>query len=445
MNALANMRKQTATTLKLLAVAILTLVMLIPLAMVRGLIDERQGRRAEALAEIARRWGGEQTLSGPMIVVTERQSRRTATGETQIVYEQIIELPAELKIEVKTRSEVRYLGIYEMPVYTATITMTGSIGGEELPTRGELTAAHLLVPISDTRAIRSVSALTVGTDRYKLRSGGSVYGAIQGVAAPLPLENLGISKTFRLEVTVAGSEALYFLPLGEATSVTMQSKWPSPGFEGLYVPLERDISQAGFSARWQIAELNRSYGQSWRGEPPFELMASRFGVRFVLPGNSYQRSERAIKYGVLFIGLTFLGFFVFETLMKVRLHPVQYLFVGLALTTFYLLLLALSEHIRFGWAYLTAASALVMMVSTYCQAVLASRRRGLLAGILHSAVYAVLFWLIIDESYSLLIGSSTILLLLGIVMYTTRNVDWYGFDPDPPSPDPHPSSIQRAN
>ncbi|MEM1089108.1 MAG: cell envelope integrity protein CreD [Pseudomonadota bacterium] len=439
MKSLTTMRKQTATTLKLLAVAFLTLLMLIPLAMVRGLVDERQGRRAEALEEIARRWGGEQTISGPMIVVTERQSRRTASGETQLVYSRIVELPAELTVEVETRSEVRYLGIYEMPVYTATVTMTGLIGGESWPTRGELTGAHLLVPISDTRAIRAVSALTVGSESYKLRSGGSVYSTIQGVAAPLPLDRLGRREPFRLELTLAGSEALYFLPIGEATSVSMQSDWASPGFEGQYVPLERTISGTGFSARWQVAELNRSYGQSWRGDPPYELIGSRFGTRFVLPGNSYQRSERAIKYGVLFIGLTFLGFFVFEILTKVRLHPVQYLFVGLALATFYLLLLALSEHIRFGWAYLAAAAALVLMIGAYCGAVLASRARGLAAGTLLATVYAVLYWLVIDESYSLLIGSATILLLLGVVMYATRNVDWYGAEPELGKPSATPA------
>ncbi len=433
------MRKQTATTLKLLAVAFLTLIMLIPLAMVRGLVDERQGRRAEALEEISRRWGGEQTISGPMIVVTERQSRRNAAGETQVFYDRIVELPSELTIDIQTRSEIRYLGIYEMPVYTATVIMTGVIGGETWPTRGELTGAHLLVPISDTRAIRAVSSLTVGAESYRLRSGGSVYSTIQGVAAPLPLDRLGRSEPFRLELTLAGSEALYFLPIGEATSITMQSDWTSPGFEGQYVPLERAISQAGFTARWQVAELNRSYGQSWRGEPPYELQGSRFGTRFVLPGSSYQRSERAIKYGVLFIGLTFLGFFVFEILTKVRLHPVQYLFVGLALATFYLLLLALSEHIRFGFAYLTAATALVLMVGAYCGSVLASRRRGLAAGALLAAVYAILYWLVIDESYSLLIGSAAILLLLGVVMYATRNVDWYGAEPDISEPEAAPA------
>ncbi len=422
------MRQQARTTLKLLGVGFLALIMLIPLGMVSGLVGERQSRRAEAHTEIERRWGGEQTVSGPMIVVTERHTRTDEKGETRVFYQRVVELPSQLEIDVELETEVRYLGIYEMPVYTAVLNMSGRLGGEGWRERGDITAAHILVPISDTRALRDAGELSLGEDRYSFGPGGSVYAGVQGIAAPLPIERLRLSQPFRLELKLAGSEALYFLPTGKDTSVTMRSEWASPSFVGQYVPLSRDVNDTGFVANWRISELNRSYSQTWRGEPPHELMASRFGTRLYLPGNVYQRTDRAIKYGILFIGLTFLGFFVFEVLAKIRLHPVQYLFVGLALATFYLLLLALSEHIRFGWSYLIAAVALVCMVGGYCTSILRSRRRGLAVGGLLAGVYALLFWLILDENYSLLIGAVTILALLAVIMFSTRRVDWYAFE-----------------
>lgn len=418
------------STLKLLGVGFLALILLIPLAMVGGLVNERQMRRAEAQSEIARRWGGEQTVGGPIIVATERLTRTDSDGDTHTYHRRVVQLPENLEVGVSLQTEVRYLGIYEMPVYTSTIDLSGQLGGESLTTSGEFVDAHVLIPISDTRALRDAGRLELGGQRFDFGPGGSVYPGLNGIAIPLPLEGLREARPFAARLTLAGSDGLYFLPLGRQTRVTATGSWGSPGFEGHYLPLTRDVGAEEFQAQWEISELNRAYGQTWRGDHPPEVQLSKFGVRLIVPGNVYQKTDRAIKYGILFIGLTFLGLFVFEVLTGVRLHPVQYLFVGLALTTFYLLLLALSEHLRFGWAYLAGATTLIAMVGGYCAAILRSRRRGLMVGAILAGVYALLYWLILDENYSLLVGSIAVIAMLALIMYATRRVDWYRLDPE---------------
>ena len=427
------MREQSRTTFKLLGIGFLALIMLIPLAMVSGLVSERQSRRAVAQAEIAQRWGAEQTIGGPMIVVTERHTRTDQDGDTHVYFQRVVELPSALDVRATLSTETRYLGIYEMPVYTTQINMTGTLGGEPWLEEGEVVGAHVLIPITDTRALREAGTLSLGGTSYEFEPGGSVYPGVNGIAAALPLDRIREQQNFAVNLTLAGSDGVYFLPVGRQTRVELEGAWPSPSFLGHYLPLERQIDDERFTAQWDITELNRTYGQTWRGDAPHGFLASRFGTRLYLPGNVYQRTDRAIKYGILFIGLTFLGFFIFEVLAKVRLHPVQYLFVGLALATFYLVLLALSEHIRFGTAYLIAAIALVGMVGGYCASILASRKRGMAAGSILAGVYALLYWLILDENYSLLIGSITVLLLLAFIMYATRKVNWYSIDPTVPT------------
>jgi inner membrane protein len=217
------------------------------------------------------------------------------------------------------------------------------------------------------------------------------------------------------------------LPFGSETQVQVASNWPHPSFSGAFLPATRNITAQGFDAQWQVLELNRPYPQAWLGTQISDaaLNASAFGVGLYQAVDIYQRGERATKYALLFIALTFLTFFAWEQLTGTRLHPLQYLLVGLALSMFYLLLIALSEHVSFANAYLIAAASLVLLIGAYIAGALASRSRGIIVAGAMSFIYGLLYVLVLSEDYALLLGAITLFATLATVMLVTRKLDWY--------------------
>jgi inner membrane protein len=249
---------------------------------------------------------------------------------------------------------------------------------------------------------------------------------------PIDLDALGAQPVdVQITLKLAGTEALQLLPLARSTDVTMRAPWNDPSFIGAALPLEHAIDAHGFRARWHLLDLNRSYGQHWtdREDMRAALAASAFGVQLYQPVDVYQRNVRAGKYGLLFIAMTFVAFFLFEVLKRLRVHPVQYLLVGAALATFYVVLLALSEQIGFGPAYALAAAAVVLLVGGYAMAVLRARRAGALLGGVLGLIYAMLYGLIAAEQYALLVGALALLVVVGLMMYLTRRIDWYAYGP----------------
>ena len=225
------------------------------------------------------------------------------------------------------------------------------------------------------------------------------------------------------------------LPLGSTTTLQLHSNWPHPSFHGAFLPAERTIAPTGFDARWQVLELNRSYRQVWSEFEVSEaaLAESSFGVGLYQAVDVYQRVERAVKYALLFIALTFLTFFAWEQITRNRLHPLQYLLIGLALSIFYLLLIALSEHISFVIAYVAAAVALAALIGVYVAGALRSSMRGGIAAAAMSGVYALLYALVLSEDYALLLGAIVLFVALAAVMLVTRTVDWYRLGSPPPT------------
>jgi inner membrane protein len=218
------------------------------------------------------------------------------------------------------------------------------------------------------------------------------------------------------------------LPLARQSRLDVQAPWADPSFSGALLPAERKVDEKGFTATWRMLDLNRSYGQNWDVENRdinAMLAPSAFGVDLYQPANVYQQNERAGKYGLLFIALTFVAFFMFDVLKRMRVHPVQYLLIGAALATFYVVLLALSEQLGFGYAYLVASAAVVGIVAGYASAVLGAWRAGLLLGGVLALVYAILYGLIGAEQYALLIGACVLLMVVALLMYLTRRIDWY--------------------
>jgi inner membrane protein len=421
-------------TLKIFGIALLALVMLIPLAQVQGLIGERSGLRDEAVARIAERWGAAQTIGGPVVALTAPAA--LVSGQGWVVPSDSIALPDRLDMTASLVPELRRYGIYDTPVYTATMHLRARFEVDDLaglrPTGAGAVApdrVELRLPLTDVRGLREVSRIRVNGSDAKPTPGATLAG-MKSIAIALPIDALDAAIDVEMDLVVAGTEQILFLPLARTTVLKLDAAWGDPSFIGAFLPASRVVETERFGAQWQVLELNRGYGQRWSETDIVAsnaLAQSAFGVTLYQPAGVYQRNERAGKYGVLFIALSFVAFFLFEVLGRLRVHPVQYLLVGLALTTFYLVLLALSEQIGFSLAYAAAAGAVVLMVGGYAAAVLSTRRGGVMLGACLAVVYALLYGLVVSEQYSLLIGAVALLAVVALLMFLTRRVDWYGY------------------
>ncbi|WP_395683441.1 cell envelope integrity protein CreD [Dokdonella sp.] len=421
-------------TFKVLGIALLALLMLIPLAQVNTLIGEREGRAREATQQIASRWGSAQLVGGPVLAVPVRCERQRE--DKVVTLEEIaFLLPDRLGLNVTLTPELRSYGIYETVVYTAAIKAEGRFAATDFERvagegcRAQWARTELRVPVADVHGIRRASALRVGSGELAFGPDGAGIGDVSAITAAIALDPATMAQPlpFAFELTVAGSERFAALPLARATDVHVEGTWPDPGFDGTFVPAERHVDASGFRADWQVLDLNRRIPQHWSAHEAstVDLAASAFGVSLVRPANAYQQNVRAGKYGLLFVALTFVAFFLFEVLRGLRVHPVQYLLVGAALCTFYLVLLALSEQVGFGIAYAIAAAAIVLIVGGYAAAVLRQRRAGFALGGLLALVYVLLYGLVRSEDYALLMGSLGLLATLVALMALTRRVDWY--------------------
>jgi len=422
-----------SSTAKVLGIGFLALLMLIPVAQVQGLIGERSELRFHAIASIAQSWGREQHLGGPVLAIPKQVRVQTNIGWSTFDSTEIV-LPDTLDIRGSLAPELRSYGIYSAPVYTAELKISGrflaadlkALGGTE--TKYLWDRAELLLPVADVRGIRRVGALRLSGTEYTFGPSETGVGNVNAIAVPLDLSKLeSETMPFELSMTLAGTQQLQLLPLARRTEAALNSVWPDPSFDGAFLPAERHVGAQGFDARWQVLDLNRNFGQHWQqdSQRTLDLKSAGFGVNLYEPASIYQQNERAGKYGVLFIALTFVAFFLFEVLKKLRVHPVQYLLVGLALTTFYVVLLALSEQVGFAWAYFAAAVSVVLLVGGYAAAVLRTWSSGILLSATMALVYALLYGLVVSEQYSLLMGAVALLAVVGALMYLTRRVDWY--------------------
>ncbi|WP_158755645.1 cell envelope integrity protein CreD [Dyella sp. S184] len=443
---------QTVTA-KVLGIGVLALLMTIPLLQVSGLVHERQQLRETAIAQIAQGWGGVQVLGGPVltvptlhqVTVADNQPPQWRTGSESM-------LADTLTTDVSLAVQMRRYGIYDAPVFVATVKLDGSFRAEDLAqfkqasnAQWQGSKAELRLPISDLRGLQEISELRINGRPTRFDSSADRLGQWPNVVVPIDLDALG-NQPIHVEISLklAGTESLQLLPLARSTDVTMRAPWRDPSFVGAALPLEHQLDAKGFSAHWHLLDLNRSYGQHWTDDGDGmdkSLQASTFGVQLYQPVDVYQRNERAGKYGLLFIAMTFVAFFLFEVLKRLRVHPVQYLLVGAALATFYVVLLALSEQIGFGAAYAVAAAAVVLIIGGYATAVLRARRAGLLLGGVIALIYAMLYGLIAAEQYALLIGALVLLVMVALMMYLTRRIDWYAYVPmtlEPVVPPPAP-------
>jgi inner membrane protein len=422
-------------TFKVFGIAFLALLMLIPLAQVQGLIGERNGMRDAAVATIAQRWGGQQKVGGPLLYVPRRCREQTDKGIVVTDCGRDAVLADRLQFEGTLAPELRHYGIYETPVYTSELKLSGEFADADLGAlRGAdywaWNEAELRIPVADVRGLRKVSPLKFDGTELRLGPAAGAVARLGAIAVPLAITRKdGGRYRFEVSLTLAGTQSLSLLPMARTTEASLSAPWPDPAFDGAFLPTSRSVGRNGFEANWSVLDFNRGFGQSWREgtQTGDDIVAAGFGVNLFQPANVYQQNDRAGKYGILFVALTFVVFFLFEVLRKLRVHPVQYLLVGLALTTFYVVLLALSEQVGFGGAYLAASSAVVLMIGGYAAAVLRAWRAGLVLGGVLALVYGLLYGLVVSEQYSLLMGSIALLAVVAVLMYLTRKVDWYAY------------------
>ncbi|MBT31727.1 MAG: cell envelope integrity protein CreD [Thalassobius sp.] len=424
---------RNSVMVKLISMAILILLLLIPANMVESLIREREYRRLDVINEISGTWGNDQTLTSAVLTVPYEIYFTNDKKEvvTQTSYAHF--LPENLQIKGEISPEKRYRSLYEVVVYVASLNVEGNfknIDFSEWNIRPEdilWDKAYLSIGITDMRGIQEKILLQWNDTTLSLNPGIESNDVIEsGVSVKVPVNAASTNLDFSYSLTLNGSKTLSFIPLGEETNVSLISTWSDPSFMGAFIPDEKTINESGFTADWNVLHLNRNYPQKWRGES-FRINPSSFGVNLLVPVDHYQKSTRSAKYAVMFIALTFLIFFFVEILNRKRIHPIQYILVGLALCIFYTILVALSEHISFNMAYIASAIAVIALISLYASSFFKSTKLTLLCTLVLVILYGFLFTLLQLQDYALLLGSFGLFVTLAIVMYLSRNINWYDF------------------
>lgn len=431
---------KNSNTFRVLFIGFLILLLLIPMGMVETLISERGHLYRQASKEITASWGKEQLLMGPILTLPYVKTFSNKSGWSAEQKNKHLQ-PDNMSINTNIETQIRYRGIYKVPVYTANVKISGDFNllspenNEEKNSYLKLNEGVVHIPIHSSRAIKKPikflwdnKEITLTPESNTKDSNTVIFTA----KLPTQLLNINVNHSFQYEITLAGSELFSFLSSAKHTSIKINSNWASPSFYGSHLPTTHDITNEGFTASWEINDLitdinhedSEKISLHWINSKP------KFGIKLVQPVDTYQTITRAAKYAVLFIGLTFLVYFFTEIFSKTLLHPIQYLFVGVANCVFYLLLLSLAEHISFVTAYFISSTASIIMISLYSKSILNSRTKARQIFYVLSGLYTYLFVTLRSEGFALIIGSIGLFIILGLAMYLTRNIDWskIGYD-----------------
>ena len=437
-------------SIKMLLVLGMTLAILIPLAMIRSTIQERQTYRQQAVAGIARSYAGVQALSGPVLIVPyvetvdveEKDSQGTLRRVTREQPGHWTFFPATLSISGHLQPDVRRRGLHQVRIYElrgiADATFDATVPANTNPLRvRKIGEPWLSYGMADVRGLIGSPKLVINGAQRLIEQGGHQG---QGIHARLPTPTSGetIKMTTQLVFVLGGTESLALVPLGRSNRFAIDSTWPHPQFTGSFLPRSRTIDDHGFRASWEVSSLATNAQSQYldgktlptpagvdnNGRPPAPGIDA-VGLSLVDPVNVYTQADRASKYGLLFVLLTFVGFFMFELIKQLPIHPIQYGLVGLALAIFFLLLVSLSEHIEFNVAYLISSVACIGLLGVYLSAVLRSARRGIGFAAMLSLLYMTLYGLLISEDNALVLGAGLLFVILAAIMLITRKIDWY--------------------
>ena len=423
-------------TIKVVIIGLLILLLMIPMFMIENLISERGRTQEEAIDEVSEKWSLAQTITGPYLnlqypVVTENN------GEKKISIKDLILFPDELMVNGQLKTEILKRSIYEVNVYQSELTLKGSFSSEELKKSRidmeqlQFDRAAICLNLTDMRGISEQISITLGDSVYIFEPGMDNRGiANTGVHAIANLWELKLNKKlpYEIKIKLKGSQSLNFIPLGKTTRVDLKANWNTPSFTGNYLPNNRNITEKEFSAQWQVLNLNRNYSQvmvDFNTSNIKDIESSSFGVNFKIPVEQYQQSMRSAKYAILIILLTFGAIFFTEIMNNTRIHALQYLLVGLALCLFYSLLLSFSEHVGFNPAYLLSSALTIILVGGYMFGITKKKKPSLIMSGLLAILYIYIFVLIQLETFALLAGSLGLFIILAIVMYFSKKIDWF--------------------
>ena len=440
---------KTSITARLAMVGFLTLILLIPLFFIQSLIDERSRRQEDVVQEINDKWGNEVLLYGPMLKIPYKIfTEKTLTNQdTKKTFTETIEsigyayfFPSDLNILATVDPETKERGIFKTAVYDSQMTLSGSFNlpdfnmGEINPKYILWEKAKVVVKTSNLKGVTEVKLQFNNTNfeftsTYNGKANKRYNEIVMHALETKTIKNLNTESftkniPFKLNFNVKGSEQIRFIPVGKETKASMTSNWKDASFFGEFLPYNDDkFTAEGFSAKWNILDLNRPFSQQYFEFLP-KLDEFAFGVNFMIPVDEYTKSERSAKYGFLVIGLTFLLFFLIQTLSKIHIHPFQYLMIGLALTMFYTLLVSIGEHSNFLKAYLVAGVSVISLITLYSKSILKTWKFPMFICAALTALYTFIYVIIQLESYALIVGSIGLFIILAIVMFVSRKIDW---------------------
>ncbi len=427
------MINQNFTTVKLFMIGFLTLVLMAPKFMVDDLITERKNRLSNAEEETMKQWSGAQTLTGPYLSIPYKEKTLMKEGDknVEVWHERTaFFFPDELEIITSLEGIPLKRGIFEMVVYNSTHKINGkfydirpgSLGiSKELM---DFSRARVHVGISDLRGLETIPTLILNGKNVGAEQFSDQVNEISGIKTNLNLEKGEPGFDFSIGVKLKGSRSVKFAPLGKSTIIKMTGDWKDPSFFGNFLPAFRNVTSTGFEANWSVNNFNRSFGQEFSHKLP-KIDDDSFGVSLKMPVDHYQKSTRATKYAVIVIILGFLSMLLLELITKIRIHFFQYTLVGLALVLFYSVLIAISEHLGFNWAYVIASISNILLLGYYSFSFAKKRSHSIVFATILTAFYAFIFVLVLEQEYSLLIGSLGLFTALAATMFFSRKIDLF--------------------
>jgi Inner membrane protein involved in colicin E2 resistance len=417
-------------TVKALVIAGIILVLLIPRVMIENLIKERQGRSVETIDKINEKWSDAQTLCGPVLAIPYTTTH--VEKDNQYYSEHVLYItPENLEIDTELSPEERYYGIYKTILYKSDTKIKGNFPAVSSIALENSTLhfqkARMIMSISDLRGVDEQMLFKVNDRGFKSEAGNESATWDKTLVAALDetvFNHLDEGIAFECNLNLKGSKSMSFIPIGSNTKVQMTGDWNSPSFTGNFSP-EYDYTDTGFTAKWSVLSFNRSIPEYWSDNRSFDFSDARFGVNLIDQVDHYQQNMRSVKYSLMFIVLTFVVFFFVEIIYKKRIHPIQYLLVGVALILFYSLLLSISEQLSFGISYLISSVATILMITLYAYSIFKNKTQTAILTVLLCLLYTFLYITLQLEDIALLIGSIGLFIILGIIMYLSRKIKWY--------------------
>lgn len=434
-----------SNTAKMVMVGFLTLVLLIPLFFVQDLIKERSQRKSEMVDEVTELWGKDILFYGPILRVpyssyetynVTNPKTNATTIQRKIITQYAYFFPNELKnTSTVKKNESLKRGIFNHVVFTADLAFKGTFSHLNLAKLGlteeqmQWDKAAIVVKTTNLKSIKSELKIQLNASKFNFEpqnSEKSEYSVLATNVFNYKEINPTGTLVFDFSITYNGSSSLKFIPIGKTTTVSVTSDWESPSFEGTFAASDttKTVNQNGFHADWKILDINRTFAQQYMNGLP-DLDDYLFGVKLIQTVDEYQQNERASKYGFLVIGLTFLLFFLIQSISKINIHIFQYSMIGLALIMFYTLLISITEHSSFSLAYAIAGSSVVSLITLYSVSILKNKKFPMFIGIALTVLYTFIFVIIQLEDYALLVGSIGLFAILAGVMYCSRKIDWH--------------------